>query len=310
MSITVQKSFLIILIIFTTFSCSRKKTLVNRPNQSLIEKVTRKEEKEVIKKPTLVESCLKTYEVIKSTQLKKSLKKNVCLKVSAPPSHCKSNEGRELFHYNKISKNPRARNILVFATFHGDEPEGSVVASHWIKRLENINSRNSWRILPLMNPDGVLKNTRTNSNGVDINRNFPTNDWNELAHAFWKKKVKSNPRRFPGPSGGSEPETQCAIHHIKEFGPDFIISLHTPYGILDFDGPRLKLPDFAHLRWYNLGTFPGSLGRFMWKDRKIPVLTVELKTNDKILTTPEKMNSLQDLTGKAAILVRKYLEKH
>ena len=48
----------------------------------------------------------------------------------------------------------------------------------------------------------------------------------------------------------------------------------------------------------------------MWKDRNIPVLTVELKANDKILDIPDKMDSLQDLVGEAAKVVSVYLETH
>ena len=143
------------------------------------------------------------------------------------------------------------KKILVFATFHGDEPEGSVVASRWIERLENLDSRNSWRIIPVMNPDGALRKTRMNANGVDLNRNFPTNDWNELAHKYWQKKAKSNPRRFPGLNGGSEPETQCAIDHIDDFQPDFLISLHTLRNSR-LRWARLDFPNFAHLRWFRL----------------------------------------------------------
>lgn len=31
------------------------------------------------------------------------------------------------------------------------------------------------------------------------------------------------------------------------------------------------------LPWKRLGTFPGSLGRYLWDERGIPVLTIELK---------------------------------
>ena len=52
----------------------------------------------------------------------------------------------------------------------------------------------------------------------------------------------------------------------------------------------------------SLVTFPGSLGRYMWKDRGVPVLTVELKDAD----LPDQMNQLdhlEDLAGMVAIRV-------
>jgi hypothetical protein len=254
------------------------------------------------------ELCLRSFDVVKDKRLTLDLKQSLCKQAENRLSSCLSNEGLSIFHFDKRSKKQPSKNILVFASFHGDEPEGAVLVSHWVKRLNGIDSRNNWRILPIMNPDGIVLQTRTNARGVDLNRNFPTKDWDQLAMGFWKSRAKSSPRRFPGEGPASEPETRCAVEHIKEFNPDFVISIHTPYGILDFDGPSLNLPNFAHLRWYRLGNYPGSLGRFMWKDRNIPVLTVELKSNDKILDLPAKMDSLQDLSGKAAILVEQYLK--
>ena len=303
-----QKMIFAFAMFFVSYSCSTGIT-----NQSSIKSSIHKKSNDVKsdlpKKVSKEDSCLQTFKTIKNKKLKYHLKKEVCLKVSRPLRKCKSNKGHKLFHYDKISKSSKAQKILVFSTLHGDESEGSVVASYWINRLEKINSRNSWRILPVMNPDGALQNTRTNSNGVDLNRNFPTNDWGNLAHSYWERKTKSSPRRFPGESAGSEPETKCAIDHIKEFNPDFVIAIHTPYGLLDFDGPNLKLPFFSDLRWHRLGTFPGSLGRYMWKDRNTPVLTVELRANDKMLNLPDKIDSLQDLSGKLALLVKKTFKK-
>ena len=46
--------------------------------------------------------------------------------------------------------------------------------------------------------------TRTNANGVDLNRNLPTKDWAALAHRQWKWSYQKNPRYNPGKSAGSE----------------------------------------------------------------------------------------------------------
>jgi hypothetical protein len=160
----------------------------------------------------------------------------------------------------------------------------------------------------MINPDGVREKTRTNANKIDLNRNFPSKDWDQNAMSYWKKTTKSDPRRYPGTSAASEPETQCLIKHILDFKPDFIISIHTPLGVLDFDGPSMGNPGFKPLPWVGLGNYAGSLGRYMWVDSHIPVLTIELKGNTG-LKKLEEFDQLQDISGTVAIQSGKLLIK-
>lgn len=218
-----------------------------------------------------------------------------CEKPHRLPS-CQSIEGRPIFHKDALGDSPTGKRILVLGLIHGDEPLAGEMALEWSERLHRIGKiRNSWRVVPMLNPDGLERRTRMNARGVDLNRNFPTKDWDELAQNYWKKYGKADPRRFPGESAGSEAETKCAIAHIKEFKPDFIVSVHTPYRVLDFDGPRMNFPRYKDLPWRSLGNFPGSLGRYMWKDYSIPVLTVEL--GNHMVNAAE----LQDIVGGFAI---------
>lgn len=208
---------------------------------------------------------------------------------------CKSVQGTDIFHYDKSGTHKSQQKILVFSLIHGDETAAGTVGRYWMERLENIEPRNSWRVVPILNPDGVKLKTRTNANKVDLNRNFPTQDWTEKAVSFWKKDAKGSPRRFPGPDAGSEPETKCALKHIESFQPDFIVSIHTPLKVLDYDGPKVKPPHFDYLPWKNLGHYPGSLGRYMWFERKTPVLTMEL--NEDLPKTEKPFTELQDIIG-------------
>ena len=172
-----------------------------------------------------------------------------------------------------------------------------------LERLSMISPRNDWRIIPVLNPDGVQKKTRTNARGVDLNRNFPTADWGTHALTNWKQSGES-PRRFPGQTAGSEPEVNCALKHIKDYDPNFVVSIHTPLNVLDFDGPKnASVKDFNYLPWRRLGNFPGSLGRFLWVENNIPVLTAELKNGLPKNSDPFKQ--LQDVIG---LLTQKDLE--
>lgn len=192
---------------------------------------------------------------------------------------CVSTEGVAIPHYDYEARpDGLKKRILVIAGIHGDEKEANDLAHYWHQRLEKIKTpSNHWRIIPLLNPDGNKHKTRYNSNKADLNRNFPTKDWDEVALKYWQERHKSDPRRYPGPSAGSEVETQCALRHIEDFKPDLVVSIHTPYGQFDFDGPGYKKLKSNLLPWKRLGTFPGSLGRYLWDERRIPVLTIELR---------------------------------
>lgn len=216
---------------------------------------------------------------------------------------CKSQSGRSIQHIAFDSQNKKvgeSKRILVFGLIHGDEPLAGEMTLEWAERLfslrgRKIEARNDWRVVPMLNPDGLYLKTRMNGKGVDLNRNFPTRDWNEEAQSYWKKAGKSDPRRYPGDAPASEVETRCAIAQIKDFKPDFIVSVHTPYHVLDFDGPQMPFPKYKDLPWRALGNFPGSLGRYMWRDYSIPVLTIELGTSMVDAAT------LQDIIGTFAI---------
>lgn len=248
----------------------------------------------------LVQHCRDTLISLPGAHIPEVVSK-VCLGAQRLPG-CASVQGRQIFHLDQPSRRPGGRKILVFSVTHGDEPESGALARAWMERLAQVDARNSWRVVPILNPDGLLARSRVNANQVDLNRNFPTRDWEKNAVQFWKKHAGASPRRFPGTIAGSEPETQCAIDQIQDFNPDLIVSIHTPYGVLDFDGPPAPLPRVGKLPARRLGTFPGSLGRFMWNDRSVPVLTVELKGGPQPISTQDAQH-LQDQLGDLALKV-------
>ncbi|MGE0764090.1 MAG: M14 family zinc carboxypeptidase [Bdellovibrionales bacterium] len=223
----------------------------------------------------------------------------LCSKMQHLPN-CASEQGRPILHYERMGTTSKGRRILAMSLIHGDELPSGAVTRSWIQRLEKIEPRNSWRVIPVANPDGLRSKSRTNSKGVDLNRNFPTKEWVESALKSWVNLTKSDPRRYPGPSSASEAETKCLLQHFEAFKPDFIISIHTPIGVLDFDGPPVRVPKASPLPWSPLGNFPGSLGRYMWKDNNIPVLTIELKGNSGAAKL-EQIDHLQDISGSIAI---------
>lgn len=120
-------------------------------------------------------------------------------------------------------------------------------------------------LVPVTNPDGFENRVRHNHRGVDLNRNFPASNWNSSGRH--------------GDSALSEPES-VALHDLIETSrPNRIVSLHEPYGCIDYDGPAEGLARAmaaqCDLPVRKLGGRPGSLGSYAGETLKIPIVTVE-----------------------------------
>lgn len=173
---------------------------------------------------------------------------------------------------------PQSR-VLLIGGIHGDEYSSVSVVFKWMNKLNRYHSGLfHWKVVPLLNPDGLLqrKSKRINASGVDLNRNFPTRNWQKETEHYWVKRTRKNPRRYPGKAALSEPESRWLHELIKEFKPDAIVSVHAPYGVLDFDGPRRAPKKLGHLYLNLLGAYPGSLGNYAGVENDIPVITIEL----------------------------------
>ncbi len=168
--------------------------------------------------------------------------------------------------------------VLVVGGIHGDELSSSSVALHWISLAQSTPGQIHWRFIPALNPDGLFTrpSRRVNANGVDLNRNFPTPNWEREAIIYWEKRTRRDPRRWPGKSPLSEPETRFLNEELLRFKPNLIVSLHAPYGVLDFDGPITPPSRLGRLYLDQVGIFPGSLGNYGGVYKGMPVVTVEL----------------------------------
>ncbi len=206
-----------------------------------------------------------------------------CLLAGLEVVTAKSAQNRPLlvrdFTAGATPKSGIPKRVLLLGGIHGDELSSVSVVFQWIEQLKADRfQRYQWRVLPFTNPDGLFAkpSRRVNAHGVDLNRNFPSPNWQDRAPGYWKDKTKSDPRRYPGPSAGSEPETRWIVDQIKTFKPDVIVTVHAPYGLLDFDGPREPPRKLGYLRLQPLGVYPGSLGDYAGVSLKLPVITLEL----------------------------------
>jgi protein MpaA len=205
--------------------------------------------------------------------------------------------------------------VLLLGGIHGDEYSSISIIFKWLEQFSYAGGEGSfhWRIAPLTNPDGLLEGSkaqRQNANGVDLNRNFPSQDWSQQALRYWQVNTGSNPRRYPGDVAASEPEVQWILQQIEEFQPDVIVSVHAPYHLLDFDGPAEAPERIGELYLHQLGVYPGSLGNYAGLDRQIPVVTLELPSagilpeREQIRTMWRDLVNWLEHTGRPALAAR------
>jgi protein MpaA len=173
--------------------------------------------------------------------------------------------------------------VLVVGAIHGDELSAGSLAFHWLALAREqpgaqLPQPVHWRFIPVLNPDGALERPprRTNANGVDLNRNFPTPNWDRDASSYWEKRTRKDPRRWPGPRPLSEPESRFLHDELARFQPSLIVAIHAPYGVLDFDGPSVPPSRLGRLYLDQVGIFPGSLGNYGGVHKGVPVVTIEL----------------------------------
>lgn len=212
-----------------------------------------------------------------------SVSVNDCLRANLQPTSGRSNRDAPILlkEYPPLSARTPTGKVLLIGGIHGDEYSSVSIVFKWMRTLDVHHSGLfHWHVVPLLNPDGLLqkKSQRVNANEVDLNRNFPMQDWENTALRHWKQFRGSNPRYYPGEAPLSEPESSWLVEHINEFQPDVIVAVHAPHGIVDYDydGARNGPYKLGRLHLNLLGTYPGSLGNYAGIQRKIPVVTIEL----------------------------------
>ena len=188
--------------------------------------------------------------------------------------------------------------ILILSGVHGDEVEGIkacyLLLHHYLelklKRKRELKPEKALLPLPVpvtfipeLNLDGILLLQRQNAKGVDLNRNFPTADWEQGCSAHKKY--------YPGEKPASEPETQALLKCIEANAFQCILSLHSwPEDcLLNINGSCYELAENIAKQIHapvseDIGySTPGSLGTYASVQCNIPILTYEFK-----IGTPER----------------------
>ncbi len=208
----------------------------------------------------------------------------------------KTVKGNEIQLFSTESLQSFDKTLLYIGVVHGDEQAGEFLVYKLIDEVKkNFELINNNRILfiPLLNPDGKALDIRGNFNGVDLNRNFPTKNW---------EKSENIDKYYSGPSPGSEIETRFVIDIIEYYKPDLIITLHTPYRVINYDGPAQDIAklisDFNNYPVQEEIGYPtpGSFGTYAGIERNIPTITLELPEDvDQNILWEENRKALIEL---------------
>jgi len=199
-----------------------------------------------------------------------------------PGSYGRSHRGLPL----EVWRPARECRLLVFAGIHGEEPETTAALSYALRHLTEPSPHCA--VVLAANPDGLVRGTRGNARGVDLNRNFPTRDWQ--SGPVFHRATLDEPRDValsPGQSPGSEPETRALMALVEELEPEAAVALHAPLACIDDPG------DTALGRWLAESTglphvpdvgypTPGSFGTW-GAERGLTVVTYEFP-----LTNPDE----------------------
>ena len=184
--------------------------------------------------------------------------------------------------------------IVLVASIHGTETIGTPLCNQFIDELYKhpkwLDGKTLY-IVRMANPDGVVEDIRGNRNNIDINRNFPTDNFGR----GW----------FNGDEPLSAPETVVLMDFFSRVVPDRVLTIHQPLNGIDYDGPAddlaLYLSELSGVRIHRLGSRSGSLGSFVGKELNIPIVTLEIPGG-------VQQRSSEWLWGKYGVILQGFLE--
>lgn len=122
--------------------------------------------------------------------------------------------------------------LLVFSAIHGEEPETTYALSRALRQLAEPLEHAA--VILAANPDGLIRGTRCNARGVDLNRNFPASNW-QATPVTCRSTIEdpSDVVLGTGDRAGSEPEVQALLALIAELKPEAVVALHAPLACID-----------------------------------------------------------------------------
>lgn len=197
--------------------------------------------------------------------------------------------------------------IVFVGGTHGNEKSSVVTLNSFIDHMERnpdvIPAHRSIVIIPNINPDGFAASSRTNARNVDLNRNFPANDW--------KQDVTMPGGAYNAGGGGSaplsEPESASLASYILSVQPRLVLTYHAVTGVVipngsgDSDALARIYDQKSNLSYstgaglFNYDT-TGAFEDWLRDKHGMPALLLELRT----MTTSEfskNQNAMLHMVG-------------
>ena len=186
-----------------------------------------------------------------------------------------------------------ASRLVFFGATHGNEKSTKYLMDRWIAEIDanfdKVPAGVSITVIPNLNPDGFAMNSRRNANNVDLNRNFPANDW--------KKDVTMPSGELVINGGGtsalSEPESKAIANFVTAYQPRLVLTFHSIASIVS--GNSKGIADTAAIKYselsgYNYSAFGeeetvfkydtnGAFETWMHDKAGLPTILVELSSH-------------------------------
>jgi murein peptide amidase A len=167
--------------------------------------------------------------------------------------------------------------ILLLGSIHGDEVGTTDLLNKFVEEIKSnpylISKSKRLIVIPITNPDGYYDRTdKLNANGVNLNLNFPTSDWQEYGPEG----------TYAGPEPFSEIESQVIKQVVEMYNPEVMISYHAMGALVT---PENNDASVALGNWYIGKTgyeyydgwdYPGTVTKWFSETYQKPALTVEI----------------------------------
>ncbi len=181
--------------------------------------------------------------------------------------------------------------VLYIGSIHGNEYSTKYLMDAWVDELEknynNIPQDKTVVVIPALSLDGVVSRNRYNAHGIDLNRNFPSNDWQTDVYTL-------NNQLLPGGGGItplSEPESQALANYTLSLQPKLILSFHSAAGYVisnQSGGANSIAVNYSNLSGYRNMTgvdggfsysITGTYDDWLHDKHNLPSLIIELSSN-------------------------------
>lgn len=185
-----------------------------------------------------------------------------------------------------------ATKIVFIGGLHGNEKSSVLTLNSWIDELErnyqNIPADKSIVVIPNTNPDGYIASSRLNANNIDLNRNFPSSNWQSAVHIPGGIYLENG----GGANALSEPESSAVANYLIGASPRLVLTYHATAGAVIYNGSgdssalstiysdKSGYSNLSSAEEDGLFNYPttGEMEDWLRDKRNVPTMLVELAT--------------------------------